>query len=189
MRLLRVFIVTIFAIALSSRAEAIPTLVTFDGTIGHPNQALNGLHLFGSFVYDDPYGFGRCTNFRTVDYCFGGVTSQLVVRPMLGLSLNIGSYHFNLSHTTQAVVWALPYMIWGPQVTIAPQFLPTQIASMSLNADSNVILSLQGADGTQSLNFPKFTAVDVPEPGALFLTMGAMSYFVIKSRRKRSKRC
>jgi hypothetical protein len=188
MRLLRVFIVTIFTVVLATRAEAVPTLVTFDGTIGHPNATLNGLHVFGSFLYDDPYGLGRCTDFRTIDYCFGGVTSQLVVRPMIAVSLNIGPYQFNSSHTTQAVVWALPYIVWGPQVTFAPQFLPPQVAAMSLHADSNVILSLQGADGTQSLNWPAFTAVEVPEPSALLLSVGAVTYFIAKSRRKKSAR-
>jgi hypothetical protein len=69
-------------------------------------------------------------------------------------------------------VWALRYMIWGPQVTIAPQFLPQQINAVSLHADSNVILFLQGADGTQSLNWPTFTVVDIPEPSAPFLALG-----------------
>jgi hypothetical protein len=142
--------------------------VSFSDVLPAQNSPLGGLALSGSFTYDDPYGSSGCAPTCT----FGPLSTF----PMLSLSLNVGSFSYNLSHVipNSHVQGPLGHLLWGPVVQINPMFMPNGVTSMSLAANATVYFVYATAAGTFLREPTSITIQSVPGPGSFAVCMSAL---------------
>jgi hypothetical protein len=164
----RVLLALVFAVLISARSEASPILVSFNDVLPTENSPFSGLALSGSFTYNDPYGLNGCAPACTF--------APISTFPMLSLSLNVGSFSFNLSHVLPGadVQGPLGHHVWGPVAQFAPTFMPNGVTSMSLAADATVFLVYTTAAGAFLHEPASITIQSVPGPGSFAVCMSAL---------------
>jgi hypothetical protein len=161
----RVLLALVFALLVSARSEASPILVSFNDALPALNSPLDGLALSGSFTYNDPYGTSGCAP-----------TCTFSTFPMLSLSLNVGSFSYNLSHVLPGahVQGPLGDVHWGPVAQINPTFLPSGLTSMRLLPGATVFFEYTTAAGAFLHEPALITTRSVPGLGSFAVCLSAL---------------
>jgi hypothetical protein len=161
----RVVLALAFAVLISARSEASPILVSFNDVLPAQNSLLDGLALSGSFTYNDPYGTSGCAP-----------TCTFSTFPMLSLSLNVGSFSYNLSHVLPGahVQGPLGDVHWGPVAQINPTFLPSGLTSMRLLPGATVFFEYTTAAGAFLHEPALITTRSVPGLGSFAVCLSAL---------------
>jgi hypothetical protein len=164
----RVLLALVFAVLISARSEASPILVSFNDVLPTENSPFSGLALSGSFTYNDPYGLNGCAPACTF--------APISTFPVLSLSLNVGSFSFNLSHVLPGahVQGPLGDVHWGPVAQINPTFLPSGLTSMRLLPGATVFFEYTTAAGAFLHEPALITTRSVPGLGSFAVCLSAL---------------
>jgi hypothetical protein len=180
-------IVALFMLA-SVPAAASPIVVSFNHLLDNtnpnsPNGPLHGLRLSGAFAYDEPCPEGGYAGHPN-PVCDWTISSGYA--PMLSFTMNIGPYHFDLSHTVDAFVQTPSGgNSWGPIANIAPAFLPNDIAQLGLFADALVgflYLTDAGHYYVYDLIETHSSPTTVPAPQTWVVLLGSLVGFALMKR-------